>query len=299
MALTASAMAARHGRLSVLVQAVRVRQWPKQGLLLLAPLYAGAFTLGAVAREAAGIAAFCLLSGAIYVVNDIRDRDRDRLHERKRRRPIASGALSVRGARALAAGCLAGAVALSAPLGWAFCAVAAAYAANSLLYTHAAKHVALLDVLALAMGFVLRAWAGAAGAHVPIGPWLLACAGSGAVLISLGKRRRESAGAGARDHRPALEGLDAGLFDQFTTLFATLTMVLYALACFDSSPARRGHALLLTLPIVAYGVMRYLMLCRAGHLADEPERLVLEDAPLRWTIAVWAAITGAVMLAGR
>ena len=298
VALTAPAVGLPH-RLSLLVQAVRVRQWPKQGLLLLAPLYAGAFTLGAALREAGGIAVFCLLSGAIYVVNDLGDRERDRLHPRKRLRPIASGALSVGGAWSLAVGCVSGAALVAGVLGWAFCAVAAAYAANSLLYTRTTKHIALMDVLALAMGFVLRAWAGAEAAHVSIGPWLLACAGSGAVLISLGKRRREIAEVDASAHRPALAGLDPGLFDQLTTLFATLTMVLYALACFDSSPARRGHALLLTLPVVAYGIMRYLLLCRAGSLADEPERMVMEDAPLRWTVAAWAIVTGLVMMAGQ
>jgi 4-hydroxybenzoate polyprenyltransferase len=286
-------------RFRIVLNALRIRQWPKQLLLLLAPLYARDLTLPAAIKSFEGILAFCLLSGAVYIVNDLADRDRDRIHETKRHRPIASGTITTGNAWLLAAAAALLGVSIAWILGVAFVEVSAIYVANSLVYSRITKHVALLDVLAISVGFVLRVWAGGVATGVPVGPWLLACTGAGAVMISVGKRRRESIDTHAVRHRPALNGLDFSLLDQLLTVFATLTLVLYALACFDSLPARQGHALLVTLPIVAYGMMRYLWLCREGTLVDEPERLVFEDKPLRWTIIVWSAATVTVMAIGR
>ena len=247
--LVGSTVALQRCRLSAVAATVRGRQWPQQALLLLALVYVGAFTPGAAEGGATGVAVFFLLSGAIYFVIGVGDRERDR----KRYRRLVCGALSLPGAWVLGATSSVVVAALRGVLGWAFRAVATLYAANCLLYTHAMKLVALRDVLH-GVGFVLRAWTGAAATHVPIGPWLLACAGSGAVFIGMGERHREIAAAGAQ--RRTLRGLETGLSDELATASAALTMVLYTLACLDSSPTRRGHALLLTPPVVTYGVMR-------------------------------------------
>ena len=250
-------------------------------------------------KATAAFAIFCGLSGAVYLFNDISDREADRIHPLKRLRPVASGALSVGAAATtavvLGTAALAGAVALG-PL---FALTAAAYLGLLLLYSAWLKHIVIIDVLTIAAGFVIRAVAGAIAVSVPIGPWLPVCTTLLALFLILSKRRHELVllGEGAITHRPILEEYSPYLLDQMIAVVTASTVIAYGVFCTSTETAQRlGTARLgLTIPFVLYGIFRYLYLVHQKRGGGSPTTTLLTDGPLLACVALWAAAVALVL----
>lgn len=277
-----------------LVAACRPEQWTKNFFVFAALLFAKRLQ----DREALGAAVetfaiFCALSSAVYLVNDIADREADREHPLKRFRPIASGELSpvTAGAAAalLAGGGVAAAWAIGPPLGL----TALAYLGLQAAYSAILKHIVILDALAIASGFVLRAVAGGVAIAVPVSNWLLACTTLLALFLALAKRRHEliSLSGGATRHRPILDEYNPYLLDQMIAVVTASAVVAYA--AYTTSPetsAKLGtDRLALTIPFVLYGVFRYLYLVHRKDGGGNPSALLLTDAPLLACVVLWAA----------
>jgi 4-hydroxybenzoate polyprenyltransferase len=273
-----------------LVQELRPRQWTKNLLVFAGILFSQ--QLGdarLVARAAAGFLAFSLLSGVVYLLNDLRDLEADRLHPRKRLRPLASGRLPAAAAWAALLPLLAVVVALAAWLGTGFTVVAALYFALNLAYNYGLKHQVLIDVFVVATGFVLRALAGVElllplSPDTVISPWLLVCSFFGALFLALAKRRRElmNAGGDAEQHRAVLGHYTPELLDGLLLVSAAASLMGYALYTIWPATVAKFHteALLYTVPFVAYGIFRYLYLVRASEGAEDPSQVLLTDRPM-------------------
>ena len=276
--------------------ALRPRQWLKNLLVFAGLVFAA--KLGDAGRWLEAVAAFgayCAVSSAAYLVNDLRDREDDRLHPVKRARPIARGELSPRRAVVLAAGLAAAALALAGLLGLVSVAFLLAFAGLQAAYSFSLKHVVLLDVLVIGSLFVIRAAAGAAAVGVRISPWLLLCTALLALFLALAKRRGELVLVGAQHTpgRPALEGYSLELVDQLVAIVAASTVIAYSLYTLT---ARDSKALLATVPFVIFGLFRYLLLVHRDDIGEEPEQVLLTDVPIILAVAGWIA-TAAVILA--
>ena len=236
---------------------------------------------------------FCALSGAVYLFNDAADRDADRSHPLKCRRPIASGQLAVSTAVTtgviLGAGSIAAAFAISPLLAL----VSATYLLSLVLYSLVLKHVVILDALTIAAGFVLRAIAGAVAVDVPIGHWLLVCTMLLALFLALSKRRHELVllADGATEHRRILEEYSPYLLDQMIGVVTASTLIAYTIyATSPDTAARLGSTKLgLTIPFVLYGIFRYLYLVHQKRGGGSPAEMLLTDRPLLGCVALWAA----------
>jgi 4-hydroxybenzoate polyprenyltransferase len=276
--------------------ALRPRHWTKNLLLFAGIVFAA--KLGDAWRWLDALAAFgayCAASSAAYLLNDVRDAEHDRAHPVKRARPIARGELSPRSAFLVAAALLVISIALVAPLGLASVGFLAGFLALQAAYTLRLKHVVLIDVMTIAGLFVVRAAAGAEGVHVRISPWLLLCTALLALFLALAKRRGELVlvGADATPGRPVLEGYSLALVDQLVSVVAACTVIAYSLYTFT---ARDSKALMVTIPFVVFGVFRYLLLIHRQDLGEEPEEVLLRDAPILICIAGWG-VCAAVILA--
>jgi len=276
-----------------LLISLRPGQWTKNLLVFAGVLFAKRlFDPRAVADATAAFAVFCGLSGAVYLVNDIADREIDRRHPIKMRRPVASGALPLPVAASTAVlllvGGLAGAFSINPQFGF----VSAGYVALQVLYSVTLKHIVILDVLTIAMGFVLRAAGGAFAIDVDISQWLLVCTILLALFIALAKRRHELVllADGATGHRPILGEYSAYLLDQMIAMVTASTLVAYIF--YTISPETQGKfgtALLeLTIPFPIYGIFRYLYLVHRRDGGGSPADLLLTDRPLLACVALWA-----------
>ena len=275
-----------------LIVSLRPEQWTKNLLLFAGLVFGGRLTdLDAVLAATAAFATFCALSGATYLVNDIRDRDADRGHPLKQTRPVASGELAVGSAAAAAALLIGGAMVAAWLLSPAFGAIAAAYALIFSLYSLALKHVVIVDVLTIAGGFVLRAVGGAVVVAVPIGPWLLVCTTLLALFLALSKRRHELVllGDGASRHRRSLEHYSPYLLDQMIAVVTASTVTAYALYTMSPETVAKFHThwLPATLPFVLYGIFRYLYLLYQRRLGGNPSELLLSDRALLINTVCW------------
>jgi 4-hydroxybenzoate polyprenyltransferase len=281
-------------------RSARPVEWLKN-LVLFAGLIFGRqltnWTAAAVSLEAFAI--FCGLSSAVYLVNDVLDREADRIHPVKKRRPIASGAVSPRTALTtavvLVAVGLVGAFAINLRFGL----VAAAYVVLMILYSTALKHHVILDVLTIASGFLLRALGGAVAIDVPFSHWLLMLTLLLALFLAMSKRRAElvALGLAPRGHRRVLAEYSPALLDQLIGIVTASTLLAYAF--YTISPetvARFGtDRLLLTLPFPLYGIFRYLYLSHRRDGGGNPSGTLLSDPPLLVCIALWAiAVIGII-----
>ena len=272
--------------------ALRPRQWTKNLLLFAGIVFAA--QLGDPSRWVAAVTAFvayCAASSAAYLVNDVRDVASDRLHPVKRGRPIARGELVPRTALALAAALGALALALGAALGPASLACVIAFAVLQAAYSLGLKALELVDVITIAGLFVLRAAAGAIAVDVRISQWLLLCTFLLALFIALGKRRAELGLEGVQA-RAALSGYTPALVDQLLAIVAAATIAAYAGYTLTAHDSRW---LVATLPLVVYGLFRYLLLLHRRGLGEEPEALLVEDLPLLATVAAWAAACAVIL----
>lgn len=284
-----------------LVVSLRPRQWVKNLFVFGGLVFSQRLFTASVWPALGAFAIFCALSGAIYLFNDVADRDKDRLHPSKRERPIASGLLAIPAALGSAIMLIVVGLAAAAALSPSFAVVALTYVGLLSLYSVALKHVVIVDVLTVAIGFVLRAIGGALAIGVDISGWLLICTILIALFLALGKRRHEYLtleGEAAR-HRPILAEYSAGLLDQMIAVVTASTVTAYALYTMSPETVARFHTQLLpaTLPFVLYGIFRYLYLLYRRQLGGNPSELFLNDRALLvntvgWILAVLLIIYG-------
>lgn len=271
----------------LLIRSLRPRQWPKN-LIAFLPLLFSLKILQADSIYAACLCvlALCLASSCVYIVNDLLDKNSDRLHPHKKLRPIASGELSSSLAAFMAVICLSAAIALSLAVRGQLLLTVAIYLLLSAFYVTIFKHHPILDVFSIAGGFVLRAIAGAIAIKVLPSGWLLLCTSLGALFLALEKRRQEInlLKDESGDHRQALRYYTPEILDRFEALILPSLLTCYAFYSFLSF---HGHWMLLTVPFVLYGIMRYQMLSAAGQLVGAPEDVFWRDRPMQWTLCLW------------
>lgn len=282
----------RSAALNLLIS-LRPGQWTKNLLVFAGVLFGHRLLeIDALARALAAFGIFCALSGVVYLINDVADRETDRQHPLKARRPIASGALPA--ASAIAAAFLLGALGLAAAaaLGWRFFAVTATYLALLALYSGPLKHIVIIDVLTIAAGFVLRAVGGAVAVNVEISHWLLVCTVLLALFIALAKRRHELVllASGATSHRPILEQYSPYLLDQMISVVTASTLIAYVFYTISPETQEKFGTpwLGLTIPFPLYGIFRYLYLVHQREGGGSPAELLLTDRPLLVCVALWA-----------
>jgi 4-hydroxybenzoate polyprenyltransferase len=271
---------------------LRPAQWTKNLIIFAGLVFAmKLFEPSAIATSTEAFLIFCALSGVVYLVNDVLDRESDRQHPIKSRRPIAAGDLPV--SSALAAAAIIGTVALVAAfaLGWPFGAVAAAYLGLQVLYSGPLKHIVIIDVLTIAIGFVLRAVAGAVVLNVVISHWLFVCTILLALFIALAKRRHELVllADGAVSHRPILGEYSAYLLDQMIAVVTASTLIAYIFYTISPETEQKfGTTWLgLTIPFPLYGIFRYLYLVHRREGGGSPADLLLNDRPLLACVTLW------------
>ncbi len=278
-----------------LFKAMRPKQWPKNLVIFAALVFdrqLGFDNPRPFLHTLAGFVIFCLLSGVIYLINDIADVDADRLHPVKRRRPIASGTLPIPAATVASIILLLVILPISYLLSTSFAAVALGYLLLNLAYSKWLKHVPLLDVFSIAMGFVLRVGAGVTLIQVArFSPWLYVVTTLASLYIGFGKRRAEIAllEEAANSHRKALGGYTLALLDQYITIVSATTIVAYSLYTFSAVNLPANHIMMLTIPFVIYGIFRYLFLVKAGDSVGTPEDVLFSDRPLQVTMLLWGA----------
>jgi 4-hydroxybenzoate polyprenyltransferase len=272
---------------------LRPRQWVKNFFVFAGLIFSQSLFTPLVWPALAAFVIFCALSGAIYLFNDLADVEKDRLHPTKRRRPIASGALSVPAGAAIGVLTLVGSLVAAYALSARFGVVATVYAALLTAYSVWLKHVVILDVLTVAIGFVLRAVAGAAAIGVEISGWLVICTILVALFLALGKRRHEylTLHGDAAAHRPILAEYSESFLDQMVAVVTASTVTAYALYTMSPDTVAKFHTrwLPLTLPFVLYGVFRYLYLLYRRELGGNPSDLLLSDRALLVNTVLWMA----------
>jgi 4-hydroxybenzoate polyprenyltransferase len=309
-----------------LIRSMRPKQGPKNGLVLVAlfftvnkwwdPDQIGGMA-GLVATSVAATLIFIIVSGVVYIVNDLFDTERDRIHPRKRFRPIAAGVVPISVAWVAAAALLAVALVAAFAISMSFGLIVLGYFLLSQAYNLILKSAVILDVATVAAGFVLRAAAGSEAINgfelgsgvdhieldLTISPWLYVCTASGALLIALIKRRSEllSAGANASAQRPILGEYSVELIDRMVAVVAPTVLIAYTLYSFSGSfipdvNLPDNNSMMLTIPFVAYGLFRYLYLGYKLDMGESPEELLVRDPAMVVTIMLWLA-TAALVLA--
>ena len=294
-----------------LLKTMRPRQWVKNLLVFLPLLFAVDLVwtpsdLATLLQYAPALAilfaAFCALSSAVYIINDLADRNADRQHPRKRSRPIASGLLPpwlpIAALCLLIVGGLSGLYAISTPPLAPLALIGVVYLLVNVGYSLGLKRVALVDVMIVAGGYVLRAVAGAVAVGATPSPWLYAVTAAGALFIVIGRRYAEArlAGAAPDAQRATLQYYGPPLGGQLLILSATAALVSYTLYAVEADNLPANNTMLLTVPLVIFGLFRYLYLLNHSRDAESPELLMLRDAPLLIAIAAWVILAAAVLV---
>ena len=289
--------------LLALLQTMRPKQWTKNGVVFAALVFDGQlFHVAPFLRTLAGFLVLCLLSSTVYLVNDLADIEKDRLHPKKRNRPLASGRLSPSAAVIAAVALLAVAVPASFWLSWRFGVIGLIYLASNLAYSYGLKNVVILDVLVVAMGYVLRVGAGVALITVErFSPWLYICMSLLALFMSFGKRRGELVlmHGNSGESRRVLQDYTLSYLDELINLVSSATVMAYSLYTFSAPNLPENHAMMLTIPFVLYGIFRYLYLIHIKGEGGAPDELVLTDRPLQLTFALWGLTAVGVLYLSR
>lgn len=269
------------------IAAMRPKQWTKNLFVFAGLIFSkNAFNTDMLPAVAAAFVIFCLLSSAVYLINDIVDIEKDRNHPKKKNRPLAAGSISAGGARTFAViltiMALTGAFILSLPFGG----LALLYYGLMLLYSFYIKQFIILDVFTIAAGFVIRVVAGTIVINVYLSPWVVMCSAFLALFMALGKRRNELKvlGNGAHSHRQALEEYTLPLLDQMISIVTASTIVTYFLYTFKTG---QGLDSVATVPFVLFGLFRYLYLVYNENAGGSPEEIILTDRPLQADIVLW------------
>lgn len=279
------------------LRSMRPRQWTKNLVVFAALIFS--LNLGEtdlLLRTTIGFLVFCALSGFVYVLNDLKDREKDRVHPKKRLRPIASGRLSVRDSVIALVVLLAGGFSVAAWLGTGFLATSVAFVLLNTLYSFVLRSKVLLDVIAISTGFVLRALAGAevligAGTDVRISPWLLLCTFFLSLFLGLGKRRHELKSV-SHEHRRVLRAYSVELVDRLTTVTVSITVLCYSIyTIWPETVENFGtERLVFTVPFVFYGLGRYLFLVTRRDKGGDPSEMLLTDRSIASTVVLWVLV---------
>ncbi len=286
--------------LFLLVKLARPAQWLKNGIILLALIFAGEMTHPKkVELTLLAIAIYCLLSSAVYTFNDLVDREKDREHPLKKRRPIASGEVSV-GTATVMILILCGVGLVGAWLmNMAFFVTAVVFLGLNVLYTVWLKNIVIVDAMAVAFGFVVRAYAGAFAIEVPASKWMLINTLLLALFLAFGKRRHELVvlEEGATAHRKILGRYSPYLLDQLIAVVTPSVLVMYMLYSFSTEVSVKlgTQNLFATIPFVVYGLFRYLYLIHKEEKGGSPTRILITDVPIMTTVILWL-ITSSLVL---
>jgi len=273
------------GQLRGLIQLMRPRQWIKNGFVLAPLVFAGAFTSAtSVSQALLAMLLFCVASSATYIVNDLKDIERDRRHPKKSRsRPLAAGTVSVAAALGLLA-------VLYGVLVWGWFAqrpvvnVILAYLLLNLAYSFVLKHQPVLDIFSIAFGFVLRVYAGAQALDVPVSSWMFVTTLCLALYLASVKRRQELSNSGS-EGREVLERYTLSLVDRYAEMSATGALLFYSMFVMSTHPE-----LVMTVPVVLFGLFRYWYVVEKFDGGESPTDALLSDWPLLATVAVWVGI---------
>ncbi|HET7478884.1 MAG TPA: decaprenyl-phosphate phosphoribosyltransferase [Rubrobacteraceae bacterium] len=276
----------------------RPKQWTKNGFVMAGLVFSGkALSASPVLDAVLAFAAFCLLSSAVYAANDVLDIEEDRKHPLKRLRPVASGEISARSALTfaflLAAGGLAVAFfGVNPGVGIA----GLAYIGLQAVYTTLLKHMAILDVMSISAGFVIRALAGVVAVGSPVSPWLIVCTGLLTLFLGFSKRRHELATLGERAaiHRRNLRDYSVPMLDEMMNIMLSATIIGYALYTFTVYRSEQEIFMMSSIPFVIYGVFRYMLLVHRDG-GGNPDMLLLRDRPLQVSLLLWLAVVMTVI----
>lgn len=290
-----------------IIKAMRPNQWTKNAVVLAAFIFAfwdksqGLTLQGSLIRIILAVFIFCIISSAIYIINDIYDIESDRIHPNKRYRPIAAGQITIKTAWLMAAILLTVGLVSSWILSIPFFAVIITYIVIQIIYSAGLKHVALVDVFVIASGFVLRAIAGAVVLNAKISPWLLICTFILALFLALCKRRHEIISLNSKDNttqRKSLTSYDERLLDQLISITAGASIVFYSIYTLwpDTIEKFGTNALGLTIPFVIFGIFRYLDLAYRQEKGDRPDKILLSDIPIIVTVALYGITVIAIFL---
>lgn len=281
--------------MSYYLVSMRPRQWIKNLFVFVGIIFSGnLFDILLLSKVTATFLIFCMLSGGVYLINDIVDIKRDREHPSKRNRPLAAGLIPVRGAATLAAAVtvvsIVGAFLLSPALGI----ISVLYFAVMILYSFYLKHIIILDVFTIALGFVLRVVAGTEVFMIYLSPWAVVCTFFLALFLALGKRRNEKIilGDNANNHRAALETYSLALIDQMISIVTTSTIVSYFLYTFKTG---QNLISVVTIPFVLFGLFRYLYLVYSENAGGSPEEIVINDRPLQIAVLLWTTASMVIL----
>ncbi|MBK6324801.1 MAG: decaprenyl-phosphate phosphoribosyltransferase [Chloroflexi bacterium] len=277
-----------------LLKTMRPRQWTKNVFVFVALFFDGQITnLTSVLNTLAAFVLLCLMSSAVYIMNDLSDIEGDRQHPVKRKRPLAAGQLSptiaIFTVVLFAIGSLVAGFWLSPALGW----ILLAYLGIQIAYTFYLKNVVLLDVFVVSFGFILRIAAGVVVIDVQrFSPWLYVFGGFLALFMILGKRRHELVllGESAGSHRSSLEEYNLELIDLLLMIVTTSAVAAYSLYTFLAEGLPANHLMMLTIPFVLYGIFRYLYLIHVRHEGGAPEEILLRDRPMQVTLLLYGAM---------
>ncbi len=270
-----------------LIRSMRPQQWTKNILFVFPAILFDAkiLELELLIRVIAAAGLLVLVSGSVYIVNDLMDQEQDRAHPRKRHRPIASGMLSVTVAKLAAAILAAVSLGLAYRLDFDLFLLLALYLLTQLVYSLRLKHIALLDVLIVAAGFVIRVMVGGVVIDVEVSPWLYAFTGLLALFLVVGKRRQELVllGDQAANTRKTFRQYNLPLLDDMLRIVTTSTLITYILYTIEvETMTKRGaHWGLITVPFVLYGLFRYLYLLHVEETSSAPEEILLADRPIQ------------------
>ncbi len=280
-----------------IVRLVRPKHWVKNVFVIVPLLFGGLLTWNALGRVVWAFCCFSVLSSGIYCLTDVIDAPADRRHPRKRRRPVASGAVPVSAALALSAVLIGAALLGGASLPARFSVICGVYVVNNLVYSTFLKHRVIVDVLMIAIGFVLRILAGCAALGLQPSSWILICGFSLAMLLGFGKRRLEIDQVGSdSDYRRSLQSYSEAKLNLLLGITSSICLVSYML--YTVSPQtvllHRTENLIFTVPLVAYGIFRYLFKVQEGR-HDEPDEILLKDPVFALTGLAWILMVAAIL----
>lgn len=279
----------------LMVEQMRVKQWTKNLLLFAAAIFSiDTISTMNFIQVVAAFLMFCFVSSSVYILNDYMDREADRNHPTKRFRPMASGALNPSLAITVGIVLFVSSVATAFVLDVAFGGVLVFYFVLNVAYTFKLKHIVLFDIMTIAFGFVLRAIAGGLVIEEKLTPWFLLCIMLISLFLAISKRRHEVqiTESDPSSHRKVLDHYSSDLLNQMNSIVTTATIICYSLFTFTS-----GHSLNLmwTIPLVIYGIFRYLYLIHLKGSGGSPEKILFEDKPILMTVALYGLMTTAIL----
>jgi 4-hydroxybenzoate polyprenyltransferase len=274
------------------IKLLRIRQWIKNLFLFAGIIFARQFDQPAqLLKVMIGFAAFCMISSALYILNDWVDIEKDRNHPKKKYRPLACGAIKIPVAAGIMVALFGVGLGVAFVLGGYFGLVALLYVGLTIGYSFYLKHLPIIDVMTIAAGFLLRTVAGAVAIDVRISPWLIVCVGLLSLFLAFTKRRQELLTTEGTATRKVLGQYSLGFLDQVLTIVTAATLTSYFLYTFTV----RTQWMMLTIPFVLFGIFRYLLLSQTQGEGEEPEQVIYSDVPFLINLVIWTVLSGGII----